>query len=104
MKRNGYSRLLWLLTSIVVFVLVGAEVTARAAFSDLNLVTAIQDVAKRAIPSVVHIEVIEKQTVHKSASCHFKRPIFSDIFSEIPAGCRRTLRKGSSGPWERDPY
>jgi serine protease Do len=99
MKRNGYSRLLWLLAPIVVFVSAGAEVTARAAFSDLNLVTAIQDVAKRAIPSVVHIEVTEKQTVTNPLLPFQNDPFFQYFFGnpKMPKNFEREVTGLGSG-------
>jgi len=80
MKRNGYTMLPWLFASIMVVVLVSAAVTARAAVSDVNLVTAIQDVARRVIPSVVHIEVTEKRSVTNPLLPFQNDPFFQYFF------------------------
>ncbi|MGC9965935.1 MAG: Do family serine endopeptidase [Syntrophobacteraceae bacterium] len=99
MKRNGYSKLLWLLASIAVVILMGAAVTARAAFSDLNLVTAIQDVAKRVIPSVVHIEVTEKRTVTNPLLPFQNDPFFQYFFGnpKMPKKFEREITGLGSG-------
>lgn len=83
MKRNGHSRSLSLLILFAFVVSMGPAAMAGAAFSDLNLITAIQDVARKAIPSVVHIEVTENRRL-QILCCHFRAILSSSIISEIP--------------------
>jgi serine protease Do len=77
----------------------GAAVRAGAAYSDLNLVTAIQDVAKRAIPSVVHIEVTEKQTVTNPLLPFQNDPFFQYFFGNprMPKQYEREITGLGSG-------
>jgi serine protease Do len=72
-------RLRPILTAVAVISITWA-VGAYAAGFDSNLVTAIQDVAKKAIPSVVHVEVIEKQSVANPLLPFQNDPFFQYFF------------------------
>lgn len=90
-KFKVYSKLrrLFLLTALVI--LMAGSVPASAVPYDVNLVTAIQDVAKKAIPSVVHIEVTEKQSVVNPLLPFQNDPFFQYFF-------------GNSGKWIRGAF
>ncbi len=79
MNRHGNAklRILLLWTTVVVCFWVGLPV---AGAQDVNLVTAIQDVAKKAIPSVVHVEVREKQSVTNPLLPFQDDPFFKYFF------------------------
>jgi serine protease Do len=99
MKCSGYSKLRWVLFPVAVVVLMGVAVTARAAFYDVNLVTAIQDVAKRAVPTVVHVEVTEKQTVTNPLLPFQNDPFFQYFFGNprMPKQFEREITGLGSG-------
>jgi len=93
-KFKLYSKLRWffLLTPLVISM--AGTVPANAVPYDVNLVTAIKDVAKKAIPTVVHVEVSEKQSVPIHC-CHFRTIPCFGIFLAIPARCQN-LSKGNT--------
>jgi serine protease Do len=74
-------------------------VAANAAYSDLNLITAIQDVAGKAIPAVVHIEVTEKQTVTNPLLPFQSDPYFQYFFGnpKIPKKFEKEVTGLGSG-------
>jgi len=61
-----------------------------------NLVTAIQDVAKKAIPSVVHVEVTEKQSVTNPLLPFQDDPFFQYFFGK-PGKIPKTLEREVTG-------
>jgi len=71
-KLNRLTRL----AAVVIFVAVAIPANAQ------NLITAIQDVAKKAIPSVVHIEVTEKQSVSNPLLPFQNDPFFQYFFGK----------------------
>ncbi len=75
-------------------------VPANAGPYDVNLVTAIQDVAKKAIPSVVHIEVTEKQSVANPMLPFQNDPFFQYFFGnpgKMPKTFEREIKGLGSG-------
>ena len=100
MKFNGYSKSCRLLSLTAAVVLIAWAMPAESANYDMNLVTAIEDVAKRAIPSVVHIEVTEKQTVTNPLLPFQNDPFFQYFFGN-PKDAEK-IRKGDNRSWERD--
>src|SRR5208283_1823849 len=72
---------------------------AKSANYDVNLVTAIEDVAKKAIPSVVHIEVTEKQTVTNPLLPFQNDPFFQHFFGnqKMPKKFEREITGLGSG-------
>lgn len=100
MKRKGCLKLLRLLALTAVVVLVAGTVCANAAPGDQNLVTAIQDVAKKAIPSVVHVEVYEKQSVPNPLLPFRNDPFFEYFFGKsgkMPKSFEREIQGLGSG-------
>ncbi len=93
---TGDSKLcrLALLTAIVI--LIAGAVSANAQ----NLTTAIQDVARKAIPSVVHIEVTEKESVANPLLPFQNDPMFQYFFGrsgKMPKTFERTITGLGSG-------
>lgn len=63
-----------------------------------NLVTAIAEVAEKSIPSVVHINVVQKTKVSSPLSPFFNDPFFKHFFEErAPKKFKRELRGVGSG-------
>jgi serine protease Do len=96
MKFNGCLKLRWLVLLAVVLVSVAWTASANAASHDVNLITAIQDVAKKAIPSVVHVEVIEKQSVPNPLLPFQKDPFFQYFFGN-PGRMPKTFEREIQG-------
>jgi len=91
-------RRLFLLTALVISM--AGVVPASAGPYDVNLVTAIQDVAKKAIPSVVHIEVTEKQSVVNPLLPFQNDPFFQYFFGnpgKMPKTYEREIQGLGSG-------
>jgi len=99
MKPSDYSKLLLLLLSILFVISMGMPTRVNATFSDLNLITAIQDVARRVIPAVVHIEVTEKQTVTNPLLPFQNDPFFQQFFGnpKMPKQFEREVTGLGSG-------
>ncbi len=100
MKFKTYSKLRRLLLLAVVVALMDGAVPANAASYDTNLVTAIQDVAKNAIPFVVHIEVTEKQSVLNPLLPFQNDPFFQYFFGNpgrMPKTYEREIQGLGSG-------
>ncbi|HYA40134.1 MAG TPA: Do family serine endopeptidase [Syntrophobacteraceae bacterium] len=96
---NLCSGRLKLLRSVLVTVVVASVVemaAANAAAFDQNLVTAIQDVAKKAIPCVVHVEVTEKQSV-VNPLLPFRNDPFFQYFFGSPGRMPRTFERIVTG-------
>ncbi len=83
-----------LLAALVIFWAWAAP--ANASPYDVNLVTAFQDVAKKAIPSVVHIEVIEKQSVVNPMLPFQNDPFFRYYFGN-PGTAPKTFEREIQG-------
>jgi len=96
MKFKGSSKLSWLLMLAVVLASMAWTVSANAVYYDVNLVTAIQDVAKKAIPAVVHVEVIEKQSVTNPLLPFQNDPFFQYFFGN-PGKMPKTLEREIQG-------
>ena len=99
MKSKGYSKSRRLLSLTAFVVLIAWAMPAKSADRDVNLVTAIEDVAKRAIPSVVHIEVTEKQTVTNPLLPFQNDPFFQHFFGnpKMPKQFEREITGLGSG-------
>ena len=99
MKSKGYSKSRRLLSLTAFVVLIAWAMPAKSADRDVNLVTAIEDVAKRAIPSVVHIEVTEKQTVTNPLLPFQNDPFFQYFFGnpKMPKKFEREITGLGSG-------
>ncbi len=97
MRHKGYSKFRWLFSAVAAVVLSSAMATVCAASSDL--VTAIQDVAKRAIPFVVHVEATEKQSVTNPLLPFENDPFFQHFFgnSRLPHQLEREVTGLGSG-------
>ncbi len=78
MIRGGYSKIRGLLLWTAVVVFFGMGIPSLTWAQDLT--TAIQDVAKKAIPSVVHVEVTEKQSVTNPLLPFQDDPFFKYFF------------------------
>ncbi len=98
MRRNEYSKFQWLFSTIVAVVLMSAMATVSAASRD-ELITAIQDVAKRAVPSVVHVEATERQSVTNPLLPFQNDPFFQHFFgnSRMPHELEREVTGLGSG-------
>jgi serine protease Do len=93
-RRPSKFRLPISLTAVIIFI--AGLVPANAQ----NLITAIQDVARRAIPSVVHIEVIEKQSVPNPLMPFENDPFFRHFFGNagrMPKKFEREIQGLGSG-------
>ena len=99
MKVKGYSKSCRLLSLMAAVVLIAWAMPAKSANYDVNLVTAIEDVAKKAIPSVVHIEVTEKQTVTNPLLPFQNDPFFQYFFGnqKMPKKFEREITGLGSG-------
>ncbi len=100
MKFNAYlnSGGLLLLTAVVVSM--AGAIPSNAGPYDGNLVTAIQDVAKKAIPSVVHIEVTEQQSIANPLLPFQDDPFFQYFFGnpgKMPKKFEREIKGLGSG-------
>ena len=100
MKFKLYSKLRWffLLTPLVISM--AGTVPANAVPYDVNLVTAIKDVAKKAIPTVVHVEVTEKQSVPNPLLPFQNDPMFRYFFGnpgKMPKSFEREIQGLGSG-------
>ena len=84
-----------ILAALVVVSMTGIAAANAGAF-DQNLVTAIQDVAKKAIPSVVHVEVIEKQSVVNPLLPFQNDPFFQHFFGS-PGKMPKTFEREVTG-------
>jgi serine protease Do len=93
---NGFRRVF---IRIVLISLLASGVCANSAGADVNLVTAIQDVAKKAIPSVVHVEVTEKQQVSNPLMPFQNDPFFKYFFGnpKMPKNFEREVVGLGSG-------
>ncbi len=99
MKFNGYSKSCRLLSLTAAVALIAWAMPAESANYDTNLVTAIEEVAQRAIPSVVHIEVTEKQTVTNPLLPFQNDPFFQYFFGnpKMPKKFEREVTGLGSG-------
>ena len=100
MEFKLYSKLRWffLLTPLVISM--AGTVPANAVPYDVNLVTAIKDVAKKAIPTVVHVEVTEKQSVPNPLLPFQNDPMFRYFFGNpgrMPKSFEREVQGLGSG-------
>jgi serine protease Do len=79
--------------------MLGCATIAGAAGAEPNLVTAIQDVAKMAIPSVVHVEVTEKQEIANPLMPFQNDPFFHYFFGnpKMPKKSERIVTGLGSG-------
>lgn len=88
------------LTALVFLLFSAASIVPRAC-AEVNLVTAIQDVAKKNIPTVVHIEVIEKQQIENPLLPFQNDPFFRYFFGnpnrQSPKSFEREVRGLGSG-------
>lgn len=82
----------WLLLLTAAVIWIAGAICANAQ----ELRTAIKDVARRAIPSVVHIEVIEKQTVQNPLMPFQDDPFFRYFFGN-PGRMPRTFEREIQG-------
>ncbi len=96
---EGYSKSRRLLSLAAALLLIAWAIPAKSANHDTNLVTAIEDVAKKAIPSVVHIEVTEKQTVTNPMLPFQNDPFFQYFFGNqrMPKKFEREITGLGSG-------
>lgn len=78
MNRLSPTKIKTILFATAVFLVVSAGVPC--AFAQLNLITAIQDVAKKTIPSVVHVEVTERQEVTNPLLPFQEDPFFRHFY------------------------
>ena len=103
MKFNAYlnSGGLLLLTAVVVSM--AGAIPSNAGPYDGNLVTAIQDVAKKAIPSVVHIEVTEQQSIANPLLPFQDDPFFQYFFGN-PGRMPKKFEREITRSWQRDTY
>jgi serine protease Do len=93
-KLCSRSRRLFLLTAVVI------SITCALSANAQELRTAIKDVARRAIPAVVHIEVIEKQTVQNPMMPFQNDPFFRQFFGNpgrMPGTFEREVQGLGSG-------
>jgi serine protease Do len=95
-----YSKLrpLFLLTAFIA--LMAGATRVNGGPYDVNLVTAIQDVAKKAIPVVVHVEVTEKQSVVNPLLPFQNDPFFQYFFGnpgKMPKTFEREIQGIGSG-------
>ncbi len=95
-------RLLYLFSVIllVAALMVAMRVNApRAQTEQVNLVTAIEAVAKQAIPAVVHIEVTERQEIANPLLPFENEPFFKYFFGnpEMPKKFKREISGLGSG-------
>jgi len=85
----------------LVFVFVLSAISTAPVRAETNLVTAIQDVAKKNIPAVVHIEVIEKQQMENPLLPFQDDPFFRYFFGnpnrQSPRNPEREIRGIGSG-------
>ncbi|MFZ0932490.1 MAG: Do family serine endopeptidase [Syntrophobacteraceae bacterium] len=96
MKFIVYSTLrrMFLLAALVI--LTAGAAPANASPYDVNLVTAFHDVAQKAIPSVVHIEVTEKQSVVNPLLPFQNDPFFRYFFGN-PGAVPKTFEREIQG-------
>jgi serine protease Do len=79
-----------------IFVLYPCNIAAKSA--EPNLATAITEVAEKSIPSVVHINVVQKTKVSSPLSPFFNDPFFKHFFEDrAPKKFKRELRGVGSG-------
>jgi len=79
-----------------IFVLYPCNVAAKSAVP--NLATAITEVAEKSIPSVAHINVVQKTKVSSPLSPFFNDPFFKHFFEDrAPKKFKRELRGVGSG-------
>ncbi|MEN6437639.1 MAG: Do family serine endopeptidase [Syntrophobacter sp.] len=87
--------------TVFVAVCVFAAMTAAPVRAEVNLVTAIQEVAKKNIPTVVHIEVVEKQQIENPLLPFQDDPFFRYFFGnpnrQSPRNSEREIRGIGSG-------
>jgi serine protease Do len=97
MRCNGYLKFQRLFFTIAVAGLMSAGATVCAASPDL--ITAIQDVARRAIPFVVHVEATERQSVTNPLLPFENDPFFQHFFgnSRLPHQLEREVTGLGSG-------
>jgi len=96
MKIKCRSRFGWLILLTAIMIFTAGVIAANAQ----SLITAIQDVAKKAIPSVVHIEVVEKQRVPNPMTPFQNDPFFQYFFGNqgrMPKTFEREIRGLGSG-------
>ncbi len=81
------------------FVLTTGMVTSRAQTQEPNLVTAVETVAKKAIPSVVHVEVTERQEIANPLIPFENQPFFRYFFGtpNMPRKFKREIFGLGSG-------
>ena len=100
MMSKSRPRLYRLLPVSVAAMFIVGVISANAVLYDQNLVTAIQDVAKKTIPAVVHIEVTEKQRVANPLMPFQNDPMFRYFFGHnggMPKSFEREVTGLGSG-------
>ncbi|MDR3567187.1 MAG: Do family serine endopeptidase [Syntrophobacteraceae bacterium] len=91
--------LLLMFSLVSVFVLGYKTVEPRAQTEQPNLVTAVETVAKQAIPSVVHVEVTERQEITNPLAPFENEPFFKYFFGvpNLPKKLKREIFGLGSG-------
>ena len=99
MNFKGYTKSCRLFPLAAVVLLIAWAISAKSAPHDVNLVTAIEEVARTAIPSVVHVEVTEKQTVTNPLLPFQNDPFFQHFFGnqKMPKQYEREITGLGSG-------
>ena len=98
--RDGFSVMRQVLAAFTVLFLLGLAGPGTEARGEPNLVTAIQDVARKNIPAVVHVEVTEKQHVANPLMPFFDDPFYRYFFGnpkKAPKGLEREVTGLGSG-------
>lgn len=80
MERSHLPKGLWRIFAGLGIIFIFSGIVTVSAGAEVNLVTAIQDVAKRTIPSVVHVEVSEKQEIADPLTPFQNDPFFKHFF------------------------
>jgi serine protease Do len=97
LKNPGYLLLIFSLVSVLI--LGYRTVESRAQTDQPNLVTAVETVAKQAIPSVVHVEVTERQEITNPFAPFENQPFFKYFFGvpNLPKKFKREIFGLGSG-------
>ncbi|MDR3553999.1 MAG: Do family serine endopeptidase [Syntrophobacteraceae bacterium] len=98
-RLKNLAYLLLMISLVAVFVLAYGTIKPRAQTAEPNLVTAIETVAKQAIPAVVHVEVTERQEINNPLIPFENEPFFKYFFGipNMPQKLKREVFGLGSG-------
>ncbi|MDR3714193.1 MAG: Do family serine endopeptidase [Puia sp.] len=98
-RLKNLAYLLLMISLVAVFVLAYGTIKPRAQTAEPNLVTAVETVAKQAIPAVVHVEVTERQEINNPLIPFENEPFFKYFFGipNMPQKLKREVLGLGSG-------